>query len=32
MKIIDAINQVDSLKPNVYSQEVKVGWLSIWME
>lgn len=28
MKIIDAINQVDSMKPNVYSYADKVRWLS----
>lgn len=28
MTIIEAINKIDSLKPNNYSQEEKVGWLS----
>ena len=28
MRIIDAINQTDSLTPNVYSTEEKVRWLS----
>ena len=28
MKIIDAISKVDALKPNVYSQNDKVEWLS----
>ena len=28
MKIIDAIDQLDSLKHNTYSQMDKVGWLS----
>lgn len=29
MKIIDAINTIDSLKPNTYTQTQKIGWLSI---
>ena len=28
MKIIEAIQMVDALKPNNYSQEDKIGWLS----
>ena len=28
MKIIEAINQIDSLKPNTYSTRQKVVWLS----
>lgn len=28
MKIIEAINKIDDLKHNTYSQEDKVGWLS----
>ena len=28
MKIIDAITQVDNLKPNQYSVEEKINWLS----
>lgn len=28
MTILEAIHLVDELKPNVYSQEVKLGWLS----
>lgn len=28
MTIIEAINQIDSLKPNTYSQSDKVRWLS----
>ena len=28
MKIIEAINKIDSLKHNTYSQSDKVGWLS----
>ena len=28
MKIIEAINQIDSLKPNTYSNEQKILWLS----
>ena len=28
MKIIEAINQIDSLKHNTYSQDNKVSWLS----
>ena len=28
MKIIEAIQKVDALKPNNYSQEDKIGWLS----
>ena len=28
MTIIEAINRVDSLKPNSYSQDEKIGWLS----
>ena len=28
MKIIEAINRIDSLKHNTYSQSDKVGWLS----
>lgn len=28
MKIVEAITQVDSLKPNTYTQEDKIGWLS----
>ena len=28
MTIIEAINRVDSIKPNTYSQEEKVQWLS----
>ena len=28
MKIIEAINEVDSLKPNTYSRSQKVAWLS----
>lgn len=28
MKIIEAINQIDSLKPNTYSTEQKILWLS----
>lgn len=28
MTIIEAINLIDSLKPNTYSQTDKVGWLS----
>lgn len=29
MTIIEAINRIDSLKPNGYSQEDKIAWLSI---
>lgn len=29
MTIIEAINRIDSLKPNSYSQEDKIAWLSI---
>ena len=29
MTIIEAINKVDSLKPNGYTQSDKVGWLSV---
>ena len=29
MTIIEAINRIDSLKPNSYSQEDKISWLSI---
>lgn len=29
MTIIEAINQIDSLKPNTYSQSDKVRWLSV---
>lgn len=29
MKIIDAINRINDKKPNVYSQEDKIKWLSI---
>ena len=28
MKIIEAINQIDSLKPNTYSVKQKIYWLS----
>lgn len=28
MKIIDAINKIDAMKPNVYPQEDKIAWLS----
>ena len=28
MTLIEAINRVDALKPNVYSQEEKISWLS----
>ena len=28
MTIIEAINRVDSVKPNTYSQQDKVHWLS----
>jgi hypothetical protein len=28
MTIIEAINQIDALKPNTYSQEDKIKWLS----
>lgn len=28
MTIIEAINKIDSLKPNTYSQEEKIAWLS----
>lgn len=28
MKIIEAINRIDAVKPNSYSQEEKVRWLS----
>ena len=28
MKIIEAINKIDALKPNNYTQEDKIGWLS----
>ena len=28
MKIIDAINQVDRLKPNMYGMQIKIQWLS----
>ncbi len=28
MTIIEAINRIDTLKPNTYSQETKVYWLS----
>ena len=28
MTIIEAINRIDALKPNNYSQDDKVGWLS----
>lgn len=28
MKIVEAITQVDALKPNTYTQEDKIGWLS----
>lgn len=28
MTIIDAINRIDALKPNVYSQSEKIDWLS----
>ena len=28
MKIIEAINKIDALKPNNYSQEDKIKWLS----
>lgn len=28
MKIIEAINRIDTLKPNTYSQAEKVAWLS----
>ena len=28
MTIIEAINRVDALKPNSYSQDEKIGWLS----
>lgn len=28
MTIIEAINRIDSLKPNSYSQEDKISWLS----
>lgn len=29
MKIIEAINHVDELKPNTFPQEMKVAWLSV---
>jgi hypothetical protein len=29
MTIIEAINHIDAVKPNVYSQEEKIKWLSI---
>lgn len=29
MTIIEAINRVDAVKPNVYSQEEKLRWLSV---
>lgn len=28
MTLIEAINRVDALKPNVYTQEEKIAWLS----
>lgn len=28
MTVIEAINKVDSLKPNTYSEPEKIGWLS----
>lgn len=28
MTLIEAIDKVDTLKPNVYTQEDKIGWLS----
>lgn len=28
MKLMEAISAVDALKPNTYSQEDKIGWLS----
>lgn len=28
MKVIEAINQIDNLKPNTYSDEEKTAWLS----
>lgn len=28
MKIIEAINRVDTMKPNVYTQDEKIEWLS----
>lgn len=29
MKLIDAINEIDSIKPNTYSQQEKIRWISI---
>ena len=29
MKLIDAINGIDSIKPNTYSQQEKIRWISI---
>lgn len=29
MTIIEAINKVDALKPNAYTQSDKIGWLSL---
>lgn len=28
MKLIEAINRIDALKPNSYSQPEKIGWIS----
>lgn len=28
MKVIEAINHIDAVKPNAYSQDVKIKWLS----
>lgn len=29
LKLIDAINEIDSIKPNTYSQQEKIRWISI---
>lgn len=29
MKVIEAINHIDAVKPNVYDQETKIKWLSV---
>ena len=29
MKLIDAINEIDSIKPNTYFQQEKIRWISI---
>lgn len=29
LKLIDAINGIDSIKPNTYSQQEKIRWISI---